>query len=152
MQSMVRGWFVSILVGVAVGACGGGDDSSESDALCRDLGAKVEECNLNIDTSQGCVSNPSESAICAARCVVQAECSQLTGPPGDNSYYRCLTPCSGGDENSFICADGSGFLPGEARCDGASQCPDGSDERGCDVGGGADADAGGASGPDAAAL
>lgn len=118
------------LLFLAAVACGCGDDDEESQ-LCQDLRAKITECNLDIDTSRGCNASPSEDVECAARCLVEAQCTDIVGPPSANPYYQCNAACVGASPDDFVCADGSGFLPQAGVCDGQLQCPDGSDEANC---------------------
>jgi len=112
-------------------ACSGSDTDSESQALCDDLTAKVSECMIDVDTSMGCKSNLTEAEKCAAGCVIEAECADISGPVQNNPYYRCVAVCSGAGPDDFICSDGSGYLPPAGVCDGMPQCPDGSDEASC---------------------
>lgn len=130
MRNSLHALWIFVALGLA--ACGGGDEESEGEQLCRSLKDKVEECDLDVDTSGGCNPNPSDQVLCAGRCAVKVSCEELVGPPQDNPYYRCMVVCSGGSEEDFICADGSGFLPQEGVCDGTEQCHDGSDEAECD--------------------
>jgi hypothetical protein len=109
-------------------ACGAENDNEE---LCDQVRAKVAECRLNANVSGECREEASEAVLCGARCVANAECSQLTGAAANNPYYRCLALCSGAKADDFICNDGKGFLPKSGVCDGAAQCPDASDEAGC---------------------
>ncbi|HLV19531.1 MAG TPA: LDL receptor domain-containing protein [Polyangiaceae bacterium] len=125
---------IVVLIGFAsffgVVACS--DDEDSAPQVCEDLANKLRECNLA--TMARCNADTSEDLLCAAQCMVDADCAQLTGPVEDNSYYRCVVICSGGTPDSFLCADGAGFVPPAAVCDGTAQCPDGSDEAECSEG------------------
>jgi len=123
--------YVPVVFALAAGACGSDSDTGENTALCEDLNAKVTECRLNIDISGSCKTDVAKEILCAAKCAVKASCAEITGPAMSNAYYQCLAVCSGGSADDFICADGSAFLPQRGVCDGAAQCPDGSDEANC---------------------
>lgn len=132
-----RIWTSALGLSFALLSLGCGDDSDDTadanEQLCMDLTDKLEECKSTLDTSMGCRSTPTDAERCSAECVVQGKCAEITGKPGDNSFYRCLAACSGADPDAFICLDGRGYLAARGVCDGEKQCPDGSDEADCSM-------------------
>jgi hypothetical protein len=121
----------SVLPLLAATACGGSDET-EGEKVCGEVDAKLAECNLQLPSGTRCNDKGDDATLCAARCLVDASCADIVSDEADTSYVRCVAACSGASPDDFICASGNAFVPAAGVCDGVSQCPDGSDEAGCD--------------------
>lgn len=107
------------LVWFALTAC---DDESG----CEADKADIESCN-RVFHQPVCHTLASR---CSLACYAQATCSELNELDSSTSFpawlEQCLAPCG----ERFTCDDGA-TIEAYWRCDAASDCADGSDERGC---------------------
>jgi len=125
-----------LLLPVGLVHCGGDDESgSSSDKLCKEVDAKVAECNVTF----GSGSCQADSALekCLAQCVVDSPCASLTDDSAESAFVRCGFACQGATADWFICADGQRAIEPRGICDGNFDCGDGSDEASCAGDGGA---------------
>lgn len=126
-----------VTIGVLVTGCGSSDSKGEPN-LCEEIQAKHDECDTGMQILDDCdMSSLSPELECGMRqCTLAMECDEVRAyletmfmsTEQLNCYEQeCNVVFSG----QFNCADGSGAVPTQARCDGEAGCPDGSDETGC---------------------
>lgn len=105
----------------------GGDEESAGEKACKRVAAKLEECSLMLPVGSKCSAETSLE-ICAANCMADAPCAEISSDAIDTGYFRCTVECQGAGPDDFICASGTAYLPRAGVCNGTPQCPDGSDE------------------------
>jgi hypothetical protein len=116
-----------------VGSCGGGIANPSGD-LCGRAIAKLDSCGFSKWTASPsfeCEDPADAEDRCQGECIVTASCDVLSDllcgvslPP---SLLQCVAQC---EPPPFRCADGQ-MVDSDYRCDGYSDCGDGSDEAGC---------------------
>ena len=76
---------VAAVLGLMAMACG--DE-------CDDAVDKLEECGFtggDSDSDEECEG----AAECVAKCINDAECSDITMPTADSAYTQCVNACAG---------------------------------------------------------
>ncbi len=86
--------FLTMLIGSLLFAHCEGDEEAESEKVCKQLEAKLEECRLTFDSPTGC-DVESDDEICAAQCVLDAPCEQIADPKTDSALFLCNAACYG---------------------------------------------------------
>ena len=149
--------WVSCLGVLAFSGCLSGDDSGgeapenvrtgpgiqdEADAeTCNRAAQRLVTCNVSSATG-GLCDGPSDlgsEAACAQACVLEAECASLNDlycalssereADAEDPFVKCILRCVEADK--VACASGDETYRSEEKCNGESDCTDGSDEAGC---------------------
>lgn len=134
-MSMAWGRWVLLMACATVCSCAGGDDSPGADGrdLCEDNATRLRECGLLTEGSVHCDHPRLSEMTCAAQCLQQASCADLTtytcvgedSLPSGNALFECFDACK-----TFVCNNGERIYPASV-CDGFTLCSDGSDEANC---------------------
>jgi len=66
-------------------ACGGNE--------CDDAVDKLEECGVTGGNSSGDTDECSGAGECVAKCINDAECSEIKGTDINSDYFKCVTAC-----------------------------------------------------------
>jgi hypothetical protein len=110
------------------------DDSSSS--FCEELQQKNKSCGISgvID----CQSADAETSVVKEAfktCLVAEDCDAWKSYVNDEFMSQTTLGCFSAHQvkltGTFSCKDGSGGVSEDVKCDGESNCPDGSDESGC---------------------
>jgi hypothetical protein len=135
MTTKVKKWTLLLAVGFAAG-CSGNDDNNTSNALCQQMQDKNTTCQIS--GAVNCSSLSSQSQVlqdAMSACLVPLDCTAWKAYVEnywmDNATMTCFSDHNVGFTGVFTCADGNGSVPEQVKCDGKSNCPDGSDEVGC---------------------
>jgi hypothetical protein len=89
------------------------------------VAAKLDDCRLELPSGTRCNEKGDKKTLCAARCSVDAMCSDILSDAKDTAYVRCGGLLGGSAPDDFICASGSAFLPRTGVCDGTPGAPPG---------------------------
>jgi len=108
----------------------------EAGVACRNATDTLFSCGfLPGGVLTSCLDR-TEYGACEKSCFADAACADLTDyfcsdtTDASSPVSRCLADCAPLSD-AFPCPTGSEVVPGNALCDGYSDCSDGSDETGC---------------------
>jgi hypothetical protein len=127
MPSLVSIASLALLASCGNDGSGGPGDGSGSG--CANLTDKLQSCHLIPNGAAFACSDYTSYQRCESGCLANVSCSDLAGyfcgALALASIYDCVTECM-----SFTCKNGD-IISAHSRCDGDSDCMDGSDEVGC---------------------
>jgi hypothetical protein len=123
---------ISLVPSALLASCGSGSggDGGGSGSGCPKVSDKLQSCHLIPSGATFACSEPSENAaLCEGGCFTNVSCGDLAGYFCSGlvlaSFDDCLMGCL-----SFTCKNGE-IIGADLRCNGHSDCGDGSDEAGC---------------------
>ena len=76
-----------VVLGLACFGCGND---------CDDAADKLEECGFTGGGGDVDSSDCSGASECAAACINDASCDEITGKKTDGNYGKCVLACAGG--------------------------------------------------------
>jgi hypothetical protein len=121
------------LLALVIG-CGSNDGSPPS--FCEEVQQKNTTCGMSEQVN--CTAAEAEPEVmkqATRACLLNADCDAYKRFAYDKYLSKSSIDCFKTNgvvlTDMFQCADGSGGVAIQAKCDGVNNCPDASDESGC---------------------